>query len=287
MSSTKRKSDECPNDQPPTKRTATEILDIKDDQVEWENGGSMNFNQQSSDMREAFDNGQYDKAIQQSSALADNLNAMLIKTIKFRMNVWRKKGDLVQQLKDAETLIEKAPKDPIGYISAAYVFSMRGQQKQVIHIAKAGMEIIPKDDNNYEILSKQYTAAYLRSSRCIDFLGQLPYDLCCKIVNHLPLTTHVSCLKVSRTWRDRVLNHPIIWRRCFTFDSVPGNEREMKIAYQVLPQVTRFVEKLELDHRFSATRFEKYIELLGSANFSCLKALHITTGKIFFFFLPV
>ncbi|KAI7855885.1 hypothetical protein BDC45DRAFT_504982 [Circinella umbellata] len=282
MISSKRKTDECFDDQPPRKRTATiavtEILNTNEDQVNEQNGKDMDFKQQSSDMRESFVHGQYDKAIQQSSALADKLNTMLIKTIKFRMNVWKKKGDLVQQLRDAEILIETAPKDPIGYISAAYVFFMRGQQKQVIHITKEGMKNIPKTDSNYEMLSKQYTAAYLRSSRCIDFLGQLPYDLCCKIANYLPLTTHVSCLKVSRTWRDRVLNHPVIWRKCFTFDSVPGNEREMKIAYQVLPQVTRFVEKLELDHRFSATRFEKYIELLGSANFSSLKALHITTG---------
>ena len=82
-------------------------------------------------IQNALDQGQHDKVIEQANQALVDLKRMETQIIKFQMNAWKNKGNFVQQLKHAETIIQQSPKDAIGYINAAEVYSTRGQQVRV------------------------------------------------------------------------------------------------------------------------------------------------------------
>ena len=234
------------------------------------------WNQLSSGVEDAYGREHYDEAIEQSNEVVHTLTEMLIKALKLRMNLWRKKGNLGQQLKNAVTVVEIAPRDPAGYISAAQVYSMRGQQKRVIAITSEGMRNISKMDDSYETLNALYQNARSRISTCIDFLAQLPYDLACRIADYIPRKTRGACVEVSRTWRDRLLHYPKIWRTCTIYPVFYDP------TLRLLPKITTHIKELSIDCS-SQFIFDKCMELLGYADFPNLQKLCVSTSKYFFF----
>ncbi|KAG2223774.1 hypothetical protein INT45_003498 [Circinella minor] len=230
------------------------------------------WDQLSSDVKDAYNREHYDEAIEHSNDVIYTLKEMLIKALKLRMNLWQKKGDLGQQLKNAATLIENAPRDSVGYISAAQVYSMRGQQNRVIAITSEGMHNILKTDDGYETLKALYQNANARIAIRIDFLAQLPYDLACTIANYMPRKTRGACVKVSRTWRDRLLHYPKIWRICTIYPV------SYDPTFQLLPKITTHIKELSIDCSSQLT-FDKCMELLGYADFPNIQKLSVSTSK--------
>ncbi|KAI7847783.1 hypothetical protein BDC45DRAFT_541603 [Circinella umbellata] len=171
-------------------------------------------------------------------------------------NIFSLNVEEVREQLSSVTLIENAPRDSVGYISVAQVYSMRGQQNRVIAITSEGMHNISKTDNDYEILKALYQNASARIAICIDFLAQLPYDLACTIVNYMPRKSRGACVKVSRTWRDRLLHYPKISRICTIYP----------VSYdptlQLLPKITAHIKKLSIGCS-SQLMFDKCMELLG------------------------
>ncbi|KAI9270342.1 hypothetical protein BDA99DRAFT_569711 [Phascolomyces articulosus] len=100
---------------------------------------------------------------------------------------------------------------------------------------------------------------------CVDILAQLPYDLACKVADHLPAKSLFRCSQVSRTWQDRMLFNPLIRRL-----SVLRNLIKITQAYHCFQK--------EKDHEGSPV-FDKFIQILGSTNFPKLWKSRIYAGK--------
>ncbi|KAI9276654.1 hypothetical protein BDA99DRAFT_531757 [Phascolomyces articulosus] len=206
-----------------------------------------------------------EETIRPSNMYIDDLKdkQLLITAIKLQIMAWRSKGNLVEQLRQAETLISMAPEDPEGYINAAEVHSIRGKQSNVIDIVYEGMTRISNiNDSAYDKLTRQYHQAETRVSSRVDFLDQFPYDLTCKVVNHLPRESLSECSRVSRSWQDLILYYPLIWR-------IYSIERKNDAS--MLPNVTQHIEELSFrdeEGNLPFVIFARFMEILGSYNWN-------------------
>ncbi|KAI9276653.1 hypothetical protein BDA99DRAFT_531756 [Phascolomyces articulosus] len=223
-------------------------------------------------IQDAINRNSNDEVIQQSNFLIDNVEneELLVSAIKLQIKAWRNKGNLIEQLQRAETLITMVPEDPEGYINAADVYSARGQQKSVMDITKKGMKNVPNTTDAYEELARQYYVAETRMLKRVDILGQLPWDLACGVIEYLPQLNLDEWLQISPSWRELVLGYPIIWR-IFVFT----NRRDSLFA-----EVIQYIEEVDVCAEAEDEEIpvlDKFIEALGSFQFPRLRRLEIYT----------
>ena len=100
------------------------------------------------------------------------------------------------------------------------------------------------DKDGYTKLRDLHRDALCRISQRIDFIAQLPYDLACMIANYFQLESLDEHIKVSRTWRERLLQYPTIWRRWSIFNAFPDTDNNIHL----LPKITAYIQELTVDY---------------------------------------
>ncbi|KAG2227388.1 hypothetical protein INT45_004344 [Circinella minor] len=229
-------------------------------------------------IQNALNQEQNDKVIEESNRMLADLKSIEINVMKFQMNAWKNKGNLNQQLKYAKIIIEQAPKDSIGYINAAEVYSMRGQQVRARAITNRGMIYVRKiDKDGHAKLRKLDQDALCQISKRIDFIAELPYDLACMVANCFQFESLGEYIMVSRTWRERLLQYPTIWRR-WTYDTYCNSMN--RVCF--LPKITAHIQELSVSNvSTSQSVFDNIIKLLESVEFPALRKLKIKARDMY------
>ena len=228
-------------------------------------------------IQNALNQGQNDKVIEESRQMLADLESIRINVIKLQMNAWKNKGNLIKQLRYAKIIIEHAPKDSIGYINAAEVYSMRGQQVRVRTVTNRGMVHVQKNDKDgHAKLRKLDQDALCQISKRIDFIAELPYDLACMVAKCSQFESLGEYIMVSRTWRERLLQCPTLWRRWKYYTYCDSKNR-----VRFLPKITAHIQELSVSTiGESQSPFENIIKLLESVEFPALRKLTVKAGKL-------
>ncbi|KAI7861167.1 hypothetical protein BDC45DRAFT_529760 [Circinella umbellata] len=223
-------------------------------------------------IQNALNQGQNDKVIEESRQMLADLESIRINVIKLQMNAWKNKGNLSKQLKYAKIIIEHAPKDSIGYINAAEVYSMRGQQVRVRTVTNRGMVHVQKNDKDgHAKLRKLDQDGLCQISKRIDFIAELPYDLACMVAKCSQFESLHEYIMVSRTWRERLLQCPTLWRRWKYYTYCDSKNR-----VRFLPKITAHIQELSVSTiGESQSPFENIIKLLESVEFPALRKLTV------------
>ena len=205
---------------------------------------------------------------------------MLQDTIKHRMEVYSQVHDITKQLEDAETMMQKQPQDPCGYITAANAYSMRGFQQQVLSVVKKGLQQTSFMEPGYETLESQYSDANKRLSQRVNFFVKLPCEVAYRVADHIPFQDLSECLKVSKAWRYRLLNYSNLWYKCTISEYCIDKDDPTHLYLQQLPHVSRFITDFYLSY-LPQPIFDKCMNLIENGNFSKLKRLSINTSNVY------
>lgn len=122
---------------------------------------------------------------------------------------------------DASLMIRLDQKAYKGYLCTGKVFEMEGNSTMALKMYTAGMEHVRKDDKNYQKLKYAFhqlekhitskTHSKISSSRT-DPMTILPYaDIFHQILAMVPMRTVVTCMKVSKYWRQMILADQYLW----------------------------------------------------------------------------
>ncbi|KAI7874033.1 hypothetical protein K492DRAFT_211813 [Lichtheimia hyalospora FSU 10163] len=119
-------------------------------------------------------------------------------------------------LEDAAMMREIAPWSSLGYLRACDVYASQCRQWAVVDMCTQGLVAVAKEDPGYHKLEAHQTEAKDTSSKRVDFISKLPFDVViCNIIPRImkiimPFDSMVPSplFYVSRTWHERILQTP-------------------------------------------------------------------------------
>ncbi|KAI8140197.1 hypothetical protein BJV82DRAFT_581472 [Fennellomyces sp. T-0311] len=158
----------------------------------------------------------------------------LLEDIRTRYNA--KKDSLEFTLVDLQQVIKNYPSSVIEYLCKVDIVSMYGNQIRPLESYDEGLQ----NTTARELLMFQSSMAAKRAvtqnDRRIDFIEQLPMEIASKIIMRLPLPEAVTCLTVSRLWRERVIYCTALWANISI-----GNDLNGIRVLSALPIIVHYV----------------------------------------------
>ncbi|KAG2220781.1 hypothetical protein INT45_012274 [Circinella minor] len=176
---------------------------------------------------------------------------------------------LAQEIDETLNEIKSNPSNPAAYLHAAKLYSCQGDLHKAISIIRQGYWNVVLPSN--ELLFKQqlHSAMYRFDTR-IDYINRCPYDVVCCIIDqiaiHCPTITKIECLMVCRSWRQKLLGYPRLWRDIDIY-----NATDNKKLHFALTKVSDRVQRLRIADK---TRTDINL-LFKTYSFTNLTALEI------------
>ncbi|KAJ8652390.1 hypothetical protein O0I10_011970 [Lichtheimia ornata] len=193
-----------------------------------------------------------------------------VKVLNERAKLLANSAQFERALRDAAAIRTISPGSGFGYLCMGDVYCQQGHHAAAISIYDRGLEAVPESDAYYHQLQQHRMTAINISNKRVDFISQLPLDIV--IINIIPriepkLYSHslYGPLYVSRTWRERFLQHPD--GLDYHFDDA---EATFKAGHDQLVRFAPYVQSLDV-----SMKDVDLDELFSRAHFSSLKVLDI------------
>ncbi|KAI8137377.1 hypothetical protein BJV82DRAFT_661370 [Fennellomyces sp. T-0311] len=220
----------------------------------------------------AFDNGDHMAVLEHSSPIVDDLQKKLVYLLKMRVVSWSHTANFAQELKEASTLIDYAPRDAAGYLALGCRYADQGYQTRAIQVFEDGLRNVPRTNSQYNKLSAAKQRALSQRRIRIDIMANVPYDVMGAITEQIPDETLRSCLMVSSVWRQRLLAYPGCWRDIHIKKFERFDYFHLPKVYNTLPLICHHIRKLTLPH---CPRVTLALKAMTTMNFSSMQSLEI------------
>ena len=159
----------------------------------------------------------FDQAITLASQDPKNDSNILNMLLDLRLEAQLKLENVDAALKDAQTMIRHDRGDPRGYLRCGQVCRLKNDYKGAQMWYKQGLKHTSKSNQHYASLKlmSSKTASKLGKAgqtRFRDPFVVLPMDIIHMISEYLHFRQAITCLRVSKLWRNNLLALPSIWR---------------------------------------------------------------------------
>ena len=170
----------------------------------------------------------------------------LVSFLNIRAHAYGMKGYFDKAVQDAKEIITYAPEWGIGYIRSGDLLHMQGKQSAAINLYKEALATISKQDPDYHQLVKDKKRAEEKNEKHVDIITMLPIELLHNIFEYLPETTKVlACIDISKGWREKISQSPILWRTLSDDFDGYDNETATLIAHAA-PHISQHVKNLTI-----------------------------------------
>ncbi|KAI9010845.1 hypothetical protein CLU79DRAFT_772921 [Phycomyces nitens] len=125
-------------------------------------------------------------------------------------------GEWRAALEESKLMIELYPTNSQWHLIAADVCLTNLQYRLAQQILQEALLIVSNDDSHYADLGRLERVAYqgmleMAGGKYIDVFGVLPHDLILDIFGRLSLDSLARATRVSRQWREYLINTPQLW----------------------------------------------------------------------------
>jgi F-box/TPR repeat protein Pof3 len=156
---------------------------------------------------------QYEKAIE---AFTNGIDASAIPSATlydYRAATHEKLGDFNAAVKDGRLTIRTHKQDVKGYLRTASALQKMDKLDTALSIYKYGMKNVPVSNKDFPLLQQLHNKLTRTVSppKAIDPFAVLPVELVEMVIGYLSFKNMVSCLRVSRGWKDYLTHRPKIW----------------------------------------------------------------------------
>ncbi|KAI8147136.1 hypothetical protein BJV82DRAFT_597933 [Fennellomyces sp. T-0311] len=170
----------------------------------------------------------------------------------------------------ARQVITLLPKSPTGYVRTARLCEMQGKFKEAMDSYDQGISSVPVDHHALLIQHKINLQKRINRKPQYDFIEQMPLEITSKIAQYLAVDDLIECLKVSKSWKNRIEHCPEAWR-VLTVKYNGGN-----IDMNAIQNVKRFVQQVILIYASgNMPLLESLLTSMGEGEFDNLTYLDV------------
>ncbi|KAI7858750.1 hypothetical protein BDC45DRAFT_497545 [Circinella umbellata] len=113
---------------------------------------------------------------------------------------------LSQEIEETLQLIKTKPKNALGYLKTAKLYSCQGKQYIALSVLDNGIKAVPSSSaDQQQLLRKLRDIIQSRIDRRIDYMTQCPYEIVCNIANQVNTMCCLGDKQYFLLW----LNSPI------------------------------------------------------------------------------
>ncbi|KAI8145608.1 hypothetical protein BJV82DRAFT_666850 [Fennellomyces sp. T-0311] len=219
----------------------------------------------------AIESQRYQDAIHDvTMAIDQTLQLQLLDLLDIRAFCHAKQGRRDLAIADTQKMIDYKPEMTNGYLRKGSIFSTYGQQKQAIETYEKGLENAGSDCPQIDQLETARKAAEFLNATCIDLVTQLPGEIASDILSRLPQAAIVTCLSISRTWRQRTLKCESLWKEL----SIDDNLASIQLT-NMLPHIAPWIQKLAINSGSNLAR-ENCFEHMQKGSFTKIQTIVLT-----------
>lgn len=173
----------------------------------------------------------FDQAIARALHDPKNGSNIVNTLLDLRVEAQLKLEHVDAALKDALTMIRHDRGDARGYLRCGQLCRLKYDYKAAQKWYNQGLKHTSKSNQHYaslELMSSKTTSRLRRAaeSRFRDPFLVLPMDIIHMISEHLHLRQAITCLRVSKLWRDHLLAIPSIWKNL----DLQGTRKEVTLT---------------------------------------------------------
>ncbi|KAI9265238.1 hypothetical protein BDA99DRAFT_508101 [Phascolomyces articulosus] len=246
---------------------------------------------------QSLDQQDYHQVIDHATNAIDQvIQSQLLILHDIRAYAYSMVGQFDSAFQDTTHMMTYGEKYALGYQRIGNLYSMGGRYQDAINIYDQGLRAISmttkkdKEDEEKEqqqqqkgkeeekkvlIQAKeQLTEIIMKKHQSTDFMTALPAEIVYLIITHLSESAKMTCLQVSRLWRQRTLECIAVWK---SITMKVGSLPEYSQLLEVVPVIGQHVELLQINFPMSIP----YIDALNSlkeGHFNRLKSLTMSAS---------
>ncbi|KAI7850428.1 hypothetical protein BDC45DRAFT_243846 [Circinella umbellata] len=230
---------------------------------------------------QALDGDQDDATLERIQSILNETNRIAFELLKTRSPLLaRKNKGLKEQLNDANYMIYLAPKSSVGYLRAGRLCIDYGYQHRAFFIFSRGLQLVPRSDEQYDLLTQGKNEAQSRAKKRFDILSRLPLDVRHEITdNYFSQKELTPFTRVCSSWREMIINDSKLWKQ---IHAVEWNDKPKEgdiPVHTLLPSISHHIQELELPLNSKTSR---YMNNIPTSNFENLQSMKIAaSGKAF------
>ncbi|KAG2226544.1 hypothetical protein INT45_014288 [Circinella minor] len=197
----------------------------------------------------AINNRDYDSTINYTTCTIDQLDIqqLLMVLLDTRAYSYAMQGQMDLAIADTHKMMSYPSMLPNGYLRKADILKMYGKLQEAIQAYNDGlMKTSPEEEKNKPFilqLKNGLKEARIQNKEPVDFISKLPSSIVNNnIMPHLQQSTKQVSLKVSRVWRNKILNHRDTWKNLVVDDK---NQETLRV-FNIIPSMEYNIEQLSV-----------------------------------------
>ena len=220
------------------------------------------------------------EARKRSSVILDALRNMDV-TSDFESLPWSENTLFIKEVQDASAIEESTPLDPLGYLYASAILSVRGNSQGALAMLEKGIRNASRNVSYYPVLKSQRNRINKNlQTRPPDAINRVPSEVLLKILSGCSAVMTFECLNVCQRWRSILLHAHYLWNKVVVEYEDYQRRKDDRIGliktFQLLPVIARHVQSLV----FNTTSLREtagFFQLIKEQDFSSLQSLSLST----------
>ncbi|KAI9253963.1 hypothetical protein BDA99DRAFT_168256 [Phascolomyces articulosus] len=236
-----------------------------------------------SKVEKALETSDFDVVIEETTSGLNELHGIHLQLLSARITAYEQNNKLSQAYNDAIIMTKLFPNSALGYIHLGNILMKRRKSKEAYAKCNEALneELVAPSDPHYQALvNLRQDIAYQRQKKSrVDFIKLFPKEVISLIFEQLSMGDNMTCLDVSKTWRQALLNCPGALRSCLLGPFKA--EQDLRAGYENIRLVCDYIWEL---HIFSLEPDEESLnvvsELLDEVKFRQLREFSLYISSI-------
>ncbi|KAI8147130.1 hypothetical protein BJV82DRAFT_665228 [Fennellomyces sp. T-0311] len=181
----------------------------------------------------------------------------------------------------ANGMISLLPTSPTGYLRAGELYEMKNKTKEAMDSYDQGISSVPVNHHALLIQHKIRLQKRIDRKPHYDFIEHVPLEITSKVAQYLTVRDLIECLKVSKSWKQRIDQCPEAWR-VLHVEYNGGN-----IDVNAIQNVKRFVRQVVMKSASgNPSLVTDLLASIGNGEFESLTCLILDRGTMDAQFIP-